>query len=144
MAGNRDIIPAPDRGEFRIASRRRSEDAIPDRAVMGRPMQLGWIARLRNGQEISRHIYTMLRQEHIDIEFSAAMEAVAVTLLHGGKIRIQVAHRGGEFVREIGPESAAYYIAGEVMEATYGKVDETFDELENEYRRQTIANLRRS
>ena len=65
------------------------------------------------------------------------------TLTDGGRIRLQVAHRAGLWVKEYGPESGAYAVAVLIMQSTYEKVTNALDRIEQVYLDAVTGNLRR-
>lgn len=106
-------------------------------------MKLGILARLRYGKEINEHILTLLRNEHLAIEAHAAQEAVAVTLLSNGRIRLQVAHRAGEWVKEYGPDSAAHIIAPLIAAEIHDETEDALRDIAETYRNAVKRNLQR-
>lgn len=127
----------------RYITRRPGVEAAVPSANGVRQERHGFIARLRFGREITDHQLQQMREGHVAAETASTAEAAAVTLLRTGQLRLQVAHRAGEFVKECGPDSAAFEVAPDVAQHTFDKTERALSEIEDVGMDNLKRNLRR-
>lgn len=142
MGANRDIAPYD--GTDRISYLQASDSQPVSASVApGGQTRIGPIARIKFGKEINDHIFTRVRQDHITDETVHAAEAVSMTMLHGGRLRMQVAHQAGLFMTQYGPDSAAHAVALPVAQSVFDKTNRALDDLEEIFTSNTKTNMRR-